>query len=179
MNYLWLSEKQAESIVRKALEVVPDEVCGLLAGHGQKVCKVIPISNVSDDPRRHYAMDNMELAQCLPELSDAGLDVVGFYHSHPKSEPIPSQEDIKDARWPDAIYLIVGLKANKPSLAAWRITDDCVLPVEVHVGEKRPDMVDNTLSDAEKAAIIIGAIVVFVMMVVASLILLPPAPPIH
>jgi len=38
-----------------------------------------------------------------------GLDVVGFYHSHPRSAALPSETDLAEANYPHHLVLIVGL----------------------------------------------------------------------
>ena len=111
-------------------------------------------------------------------MENARHELVGFYHSHPKGKPIPSQEDISDAYWPDAIYVIAGLKRNNPSLAAWRIINGRVSSVGICTGKKYSEVASDEMSNAQKTAIIVGAVVVLAILIFVSLTLLPPAPPI-
>jgi proteasome lid subunit RPN8/RPN11 len=66
-------------------------------------------------------------------IDDAGLDLGAIYHSHPRSEPVPSQTDINLAFYPDAIYIIVGLKSPDPDVRAFTIRDGKVAEAELVV----------------------------------------------
>ena len=50
-----------------------------------------------------------------------GIEVVGFYHSHPRSPARPSQTDLEQASYDDHLYLIVGLAAEPPEVALFRL----------------------------------------------------------
>ena len=50
------------------------------------------------------------------------LDVVGAYHSHPRSAAIPSATDAV-AGFSDFLFLIIGLGVDPPAVAAWSWTD--------------------------------------------------------
>ena len=60
----------------------------------------------------------------------AGLDVAGFYHSHPRTAPFPSSYDIERAYYPDAVYLIVGVEPCT-EIRAYRISDGTVREIEI------------------------------------------------
>jgi len=174
---LWLSHELARQISHHALSEQPREACGVLLGAGEQVKRVIPITNTAGDPLRHYHMDERELARVIGGVD--GLNLVGFYHSHPKSEPIPSPEDVKHAHYPATPYLIVGLKdLNQPQWAAWRIDYAQVSRVELHVGDAPPPLDHQALSTRARIAILTSALIAFILMIIISLSLLPPAPPI-
>ena len=53
-----------------------------------------------------------------------GLDLLGFYHSHPDHPARPSQYDL-DHAWPFFSYVIVSVMAGEPAaLTSWRLSDD-------------------------------------------------------
>ena len=43
---------------------------------------------------------------------ETGLDLLGFYHSHPHSVPVPSPTDLAESTYPDALQIIVGLSGE-------------------------------------------------------------------
>jgi proteasome lid subunit RPN8/RPN11 len=65
------------------------------------------------DPEDHFA--------AIRSARAAGLAVVGGYHSHPRSVPVPSATDLAEATDPEFLYLIVSLAAAGPEIAAYRI----------------------------------------------------------
>lgn len=179
MRALWLTREHTQTILMHARDAAPHEACGLLAGHNGRVLRVIPAANVATEPETRYEIDPVALAQHLPGFAAAGLDLIGFYHSHPQGKPIPSPTDIRESHYPDAAYLIVGLRGNDPKLAAWRIQAGRVDAIALHIGDNPPpESVDDTLSPAQRVAIVMTACVAFALMLAISLALLPPAPPI-
>ena len=47
-------------------------------------------------------------------LDEDELEVGAIYHSHTRTEPVPSQTDINLAFYPEATYIIVGLAGESP-----------------------------------------------------------------
>ncbi|ELZ78246.1 hypothetical protein C455_11203 [Haloferax larsenii JCM 13917] len=86
----------------------PAEVCGVLVGDRTTttISDSLPVSNVADEPRVAYELDPAETVGAFDEVEAAGDEVVGFYHSHPESAPIPSAADREQASWPGYVYLI-------------------------------------------------------------------------
>lgn len=178
MNYLWLSHEQVRAISRHALDEAPNEACGLIAGTDSRVSRIVPVENVAEQPATQFEMEPRALARHLPELAGEGLATLGFYHSHPTGDPIPSPSDISQSLWDDTVYLIVGLKRQKPQLGAWHIRQGRVTRIRIHVGDAPPPFDTETLSTAQKTAILVSAVIAAALMLIISLTLLPPAPPI-
>jgi proteasome lid subunit RPN8/RPN11 len=173
---LWLTPQQAESIGRHALDERPGEACGIIAGKGEQVVRIIPIANRAPDPQHHFRFDEQAFATAMFEIERSGLSLVGIYHSHPEGKPIPSREDIRQSNYPGTAYVIVGLQYGDARMAAWDIKPGQVNTVELHVGIDPPHPETPELSKAEKTAIIIAAVIAIVFMLILSISLLPPAP---
>jgi [CysO sulfur-carrier protein]-S-L-cysteine hydrolase len=87
-----------------------------------------------------YELDPRDQLRIQDEIDDAGLDMGVIYHSHTRSDPVPSQTDINLARFgdqprfPGTLYLIVGVKdADDDDLRLWEIVGDEVTQVELQV----------------------------------------------
>jgi [CysO sulfur-carrier protein]-S-L-cysteine hydrolase len=88
-----------------------------------------------------YVMDPGEQLRITDEIDAAGLDLGMIYHSHTRSDPIPSETDINlakfgdsdDPAWPGTLYLIVGVKDKEPDLRLWSIVGRTVEQVELEV----------------------------------------------
>lgn len=181
LAFLVLTDEQARQILDHAHEEAPREACGLIAGRVGVAAGVIPMRNVASDPVHHYAMDKGELSHYLPTLADQGLDLIGIYHSHPRTDPIPSPEDVANAFYPNTAYLIISLKDKKPHLAAWLIERGRVEPLELAIGTTASSItasITEPLSYEQKFAVILSALLAFALLIMLSLSLLPPAPPI-
>jgi proteasome lid subunit RPN8/RPN11 len=68
------------------------------------------------------------------EIEDSGLDLGAIYHSHTRTEPYPSQTDVNLAFYPDALYVIVGLGSDAPTVRAFTIRDGEVREARLEVG---------------------------------------------
>lgn len=174
---MWLTREQAQAIIAHARAESPREACGIIAGQRDRAAEIIPIPNTAADPIHTYLMDERRLVEVFISLEARGLVLLGFYHSHPQSNPIPSPTDIKMASYPDTPYLIVGLKGGEARLAAWKMRYGQVSEELVHIGNQPPPSSDSpTLSRAQKIAILMSALIAFILLIVLSLSLLPPAP---
>lgn len=176
---LRLSIEQVDAIVAHALAESPHEACGLIAGKGEKASRLIPIKNTAAHPQSHYQMDAGELLRAYKNIESEGLDCIAVYHSHPKSEPLPSQEDIREAELntPNMTHLILSLKPPKARLQAWRIQLGQVDKVELLIGREASENVPK-LSQMQIGSIIVATIFAVLLLLAISFSLLPPAPPI-
>jgi proteasome lid subunit RPN8/RPN11 len=88
-----------------------------------------------------YVMDPKEQYELQTAIEDAGLDLGAIYHSHTRSDPVPSQTDINLARlgdsdqpaFPGTLYLIVGVRGADDDLRLWSIVGNRVEQVELEV----------------------------------------------
>jgi len=121
-----------DEVVQHAKLAYPSEACGLLAGR-DIADRFIPVANISASPS-HYEMDPAELIAALRNLRDSGQNLHAIYHSHPHGPEAPSKTDIERAYYPEAAHMIVSLaELERPRVAAFRIIDGEVLPIEVRV----------------------------------------------
>ena len=67
-------------------------------------------------------------------IREAGLELLGIYHSHPRGENCPSPRDIERAYYPDVAYFILSLDPNVPHpVRAFSIRDGKVEELSVQV----------------------------------------------
>lgn len=96
-----------ERIIQHALAERPLECVGLLAGRGDVVERDFRLVNEATSPTRFFAAES--LFQPMRDMREAGLDLLGIYHSHPETPAIPSRRDIEENFYPDAVHVIVSL----------------------------------------------------------------------
>ncbi len=172
---IWLTHEQVSNLVEAARRGNPHEVCGILAGQGEQVRRIIPIANVAANPESTYRMDERALVNTLLQLQREQLDLVAFYHSHPQHEPRPSSMDIQQATYPETPYLIIGLRPQV-RLAAWLMSRYDVQAVELYIGITKPPPLTPPMTLGEKQAIVLTMIIAFTIVIYVALTLLPPAP---
>ena len=121
---LRVSEVLLGTIHREGERAYPGECCGVLAGQPgeiKQVRRLLPVVNRrADDPHR-YLIAPEDLKKLEAEVRQAELEVLGFYHSHPRSAAEPSPTDLAEASYPDHLYLIVSLARGAPDLGLFRL----------------------------------------------------------
>src|SRR5882724_5003466 len=100
-----------EKILAHASETDPSECCGLIGGSADKQARSIySLRNLAPNPNMAYEASPEDLFVAQRQMRDRGEQLVGIYHSHPRSgEPAPSETDVRLAYYPEAVYFIVGL----------------------------------------------------------------------
>jgi proteasome lid subunit RPN8/RPN11 len=112
----------------------------MIASRDGEAVAVHRATNAAASPLR-YIIDPSEQFRIAQEIEDAGLDLGLIYHSHTRSDPIPSQTDINLAKlggtdmpaFPGTLYLIVGVKGEEPDIRTWSIVGDEVTQVDLQV----------------------------------------------
>jgi [CysO sulfur-carrier protein]-S-L-cysteine hydrolase len=127
-----MSRELFDQMVEHARTEAPNECCGMIAARDGQAVRVHPALNAAASPLR-YEIDGAEQYRIQMEIDDDDLDLGAIYHSHTRSEPVPSQTDINLAFYPDAVYVIVGLADAEPDVRAFTIRDGQVAEAELVV----------------------------------------------
>ncbi len=107
----------------------PHECCGFLFGRVEDSRRVVVqtrrAQNQRDDsPQNRYQISPQDYIRADRAAREAGVDIVGFYHSHPDHPARPSQFDLDNA-WPELAYVIVGVNQGKAGeTTAWMLAED-------------------------------------------------------
>jgi proteasome lid subunit RPN8/RPN11 len=109
-----------ESVIEHAREAAPHECCGLLLGHGEDITDAVRTRNISDAPATRFLIDPEDHIVARRAAHARGLDVVGFYHSHPRSPAEPSERDRAECSYPDHLYMIVSVCADPAEVGLFR-----------------------------------------------------------
>lgn len=129
MNRLIITPRHLQTIGRHAAMSYPEECCGVLIGHSHAdatlVERVLSVGNERDESRRNrYLISPETVLAAHREARALGLEIVGYYHSHPDHAARPSDFDREHA-WPGVSYLIVSVQGGKMAeTRSWRLADD-------------------------------------------------------
>ena len=99
-----------------AAAAYPDEGCGVLIGRfDDDVAQVVEATSGTnlntDRSRDRYLLDPADIVRADRDARARGLDVLGYWHSHPDHPAWPSQFDT-DHAWLDYVYVIVNSTAS-------------------------------------------------------------------
>jgi proteasome lid subunit RPN8/RPN11 len=113
---LRLSPPAWDSVQRHAESGYPNEVCGVLIGRlGAEplAAEAHPCANVNKERARdRYLMDPQEQMRLEKDARARGLDVLGYYHSHP-DHPAQASATDNQLSWEGVHYLIVAVRDGK------------------------------------------------------------------
>lgn len=119
-------DKQMDAAIRAhGQETYPNECCGALIGRDGVVSETLALPNMTDEgPRRRFRVTPNDYRAAEKHASDAGAELLGFYHSHPDHPARPSQYDL-DHAWPFFSYVIVSVREGvSGDMTSWRLRED-------------------------------------------------------
>jgi proteasome lid subunit RPN8/RPN11 len=139
---LKMSAEIAQKIREHGAQGYPHECCGALLGHDvdtinsattggavslpvREILALFPLVNRREDsPHNRFSVTAEDVRESEKAAREKGLDIVGWYHSHPDHPARPSQYDREHA-WPWYSYIIVSVAKGKPQeVTSWRLSDD-------------------------------------------------------
>jgi proteasome lid subunit RPN8/RPN11 len=137
---LTLTSDIAQKIRAHGAETYPYECCGALLGRdldvapssseganqsSREIIALFPLVNRRDDsPRNRFSVTSDDVRDAEKAAREKGIDVVGWYHSHPDHPAKPSEFDREHA-WPWYSYIIVSVaNAEAENMTSWRLSDD-------------------------------------------------------
>lgn len=135
-----IDRNAAEQIQKEARRGYPFEVCGIMLAERRvpaagsngarpvRVVRVVPVENrETEKPRVRYVIAPEDQLRVQRESRAAGLEIVGYYHSHPDHPARPSETDRRIAAESisdGVLHVIVGVEGgDKTTPRAWIYRD--------------------------------------------------------
>jgi len=109
VNTLMISRQVANRILSHAQANPDTEICGLIAGTPGHATHAYPITNIATNPSNRFRLDPKSQIDALRQMRERAEALVAIYHSHPHGPAAPSAIDLREASYPEAVYLIVSL----------------------------------------------------------------------
>ncbi|HEX3661320.1 MAG TPA: M67 family metallopeptidase [Acidobacteriaceae bacterium] len=116
---LRISQQVYDEIRRHGEETYPHECCGVLLGRftsedsdpGNEVEDAVRANNTrTDSAHNRYHIAPQELVRIQRSSRERGLEIVGFYHSHPDHPAQWSPTDLAEAHWIGCSYVITAVE---------------------------------------------------------------------
>jgi proteasome lid subunit RPN8/RPN11 len=118
---LILSQSLYDQLRAHGEETYPNECCGILLGKADadaiRVAALVRAGNTrTDSAHNRYNIAPQELIAAQRQARLHGLDIVGFYHSHPDHPAQWSQTDFAEAHWFGCAYVITAIERGHAQL---------------------------------------------------------------
>jgi proteasome lid subunit RPN8/RPN11 len=118
-------------IMDEGEKAYPRECCGFVLGRlleegTRKTEVLIPIDNAreAEEQYHRFSIEPEDFMKAEKEARVLGMDIIGFYHSHPDHPARPSDYDREQAL-PCYSYLIVSVGRGKAEvLTSWELAAD-------------------------------------------------------
>jgi proteasome lid subunit RPN8/RPN11 len=126
---LILNKEIAQGIRGWGARDYPNETCGAMLGvdgaDSREVRALFPLTNRRDDsPRNRFSITADDFRAAERAAKQQGLELLGWYHSHPDHPARPSEFDREHA-WPWYSYVIVSVANGEPrDMTSWQLADD-------------------------------------------------------
>lgn len=140
--FLNLKQKQFELLKKHAYHHDPIEACALLFGkisvEDYYMEKLVLVPNSRNSPVE-FEIDPQIMIDELSKAQIEGLNLIGFFHSHPAAS-YPSTIDLQNMKfWMDYVWLIFSLTENK--IAAYFIKNNILEKVQLRIGNRDNDRI--------------------------------------
>lgn len=121
MTALRLPRTAYDALRAHGEETYPQECCGVLLGRtaadGWQIESAVPAANARvESPRSQFEIAPQELVKIAQQARNRGLEIAGFYHSHPDHPAHWSAADLADAHWLGCCYVITQVVAGKAAV---------------------------------------------------------------
>jgi proteasome lid subunit RPN8/RPN11 len=118
-----IAEPFRAAMLSHARVELPNECCGLLAGHIVEGTATVEarfaIRNDAANPKAYFT-NPRDLLDAMKAMRVAKQEVLAIYHSHPASAAIPSRTDLANNTWGEAVaHVIIGNVTTEPDVRGW------------------------------------------------------------
>ncbi|WP_165822387.1 Mov34/MPN/PAD-1 family protein [Paenibacillus montanisoli] len=142
--YATITADAYQRMIDSCVRALPNEACGILAsdailpiGDSEQsaspiltVTSVYPIPNRSRQPRSRFDFDPAAWIQTCYRMQKNRQSLVGYFHSHPSSLPLPSPSDLNGLHASSTTYWIISLlDPDMPRIQPYRVDGGTFIPL--------------------------------------------------
>lgn len=118
MSVLHLARTVFQAIRSHGERTYPHECCGALLGilredHWHVEDSIEAGNTRTDSAHNRYQISPLELIKIERAARERGLEIAGFYHSHPDHPAQWSTTDFEEAHWIGCSYVITAIEKGK------------------------------------------------------------------
>jgi len=127
-----------------ARKAAPMEACGLLGGKDGQATEFYELTN-ADASGEHYSMPPREQFAAVKDMRGKDARMLAIWHSHPTTPARMSEEDLRLAYTPGAVYVILSLATpDKPDIRGFVVNSGAPAQIDIAVTEPHCSAPDPT-----------------------------------
>ncbi len=121
-------------ILQQAQQAEDSEVCGLVSARDGQPVHCYPVVNAAAQPAHRFRMDPQQQIEAMRQMRERGEELFAIYHSHPDAPALPSATDLREAAYPDALYIIISLATEGTlEMRGFRLRNDRIEDIDIAV----------------------------------------------
>ncbi|MCF6210512.1 MAG: M67 family metallopeptidase [Gammaproteobacteria bacterium] len=109
MSHIHFPRPLINQILQQAQQAEDSEVCGLVSARGGQPVHCYPVANAAEKPAHRFRMHPQQQIEAMRQIREQGEELFAIYHSHPHTPAQPSATDLREATYPDTLYIIISL----------------------------------------------------------------------
>ena len=109
---LYLPRPLVNKLLTHAQGKADVEVCGLIGKDTANHMDYYPVDNIAEMPDSHFLMDAPQQIKVIKQMRGKQQSMFAIVHSHPSTNAVPSQLDIKENDYKDVFYIIISLNTK-------------------------------------------------------------------
>lgn len=123
-----LPRKLTNQLLHLAQISPEQEVCGLIGAHADgHPTSCYPIDNSAATPQNRFLLNPAQQIEAMRLMRNRRESLFAIYHSHPQAPALPSNVDVEQAAYPEALHLIISLDTQGVlELRGFQIRDLCI-----------------------------------------------------
>lgn len=134
MSTVYFPRPLINQLLQQAQQAEGREICGLVSARDGSPARCYPIDNTAAQPHSHFAMSPQQQIDAMRQMRNDGETLFAIYHSHPSTPPLPSITDLREASYPEALYIIISLATEGTlEMRGFRLREGEIEHVELSV----------------------------------------------
>ncbi len=118
-------------ILQQAQRAEDSEICGLVSTRNGQPVRCYPVANAAAQPAHRFRMDPQQQIEAMRQMRERGEELFAIYHSHPDAPALPSATDLREAAYPDTLYIIISLATEGTlEMRGFRLQDSNIEDVD-------------------------------------------------
>lgn len=119
-----MTQKAMQTMIRMCRNMAPTEACGFVVAQKERpdlATRVVWMQNVDPKPTHRYCMDPNAIRQAYQEFDATDEEPLVVFHCHVSTEPVLSEDDLREVQDASLAFVVVSLMENKPKVRAYAV----------------------------------------------------------
>jgi len=134
-DILTIPRTLANKLLTLAQHTPEAEICGLISTTADDQYHLYPVNNIATQSDCVFEMDPQQQIEAFRKMREQDERLFAIFHSHPHSAAIPSEKDLHDATYAEALNIIISLSTEGVlDMRGYFYRNNAIEPVDLAIG---------------------------------------------